>query len=299
MFFGTVTLKNIDGKPWYSLLPLLSMKFSDARNFLKHRRITLENVSVLWDKKFRRRNVISPPFFSMIFVPYQKVSETQNGSSRRFSVLWDWNYSKENRDTRSFPPVIHEIFRQRKLSGAQKDYSPKCFGTVRKKISEGKSWYLSIRHKFFRHPNFSPAHKCSTRMFFGNLGLRFFDAKSWYPPNMHNFLRYPEFLETIKGSPRNVSSLWDKKNQENRATPIIHKHFSDHNISETQKGSPRRFSALWDKNFPTEDRDTRSIPTASYPRNFPTPETFSNTEGLLHENFGTVRQTKKKSAKSC
>ena len=60
---------------------LLFIKFFDAANFLKHRRV-LRNVSVLLDKKFSTRNrdtpsLPLPPLIHKLFC-YRKLSETQH-----------------------------------------------------------------------------------------------------------------------------------------------------------------------------------------------------------------------------
>ena len=55
-FFGAVRQKLFDRKSWYSLPPLLSLTFSDNRNFLKHRRVPQRNFPALSDENFSREN---------------------------------------------------------------------------------------------------------------------------------------------------------------------------------------------------------------------------------------------------
>ena len=55
--------------------------------------------------------------------------------------------------------------------------------------------------------------------FFGNVRQKIFDGKLWYRI-MHKHFPYAKFSETLKGSPRNFSALWDQKiSTENRDTP--------------------------------------------------------------------------------
>ena len=61
----------------------LILKFFDPRNFLKHLRVSLRNVSVLWDKKISDRKSWYPPFMHKNF-PYLKFSEAQKGSPKNF-----------------------------------------------------------------------------------------------------------------------------------------------------------------------------------------------------------------------
>ena len=60
-FFGTVRKQFFDGKSWYSLPPLSSIKLFETRDFSKHRRVPLRNDSVLWDKTILTENRPSRP----------------------------------------------------------------------------------------------------------------------------------------------------------------------------------------------------------------------------------------------
>ena len=75
--------------------PVSSLTFSDTEIFLKHRSVPLSNVSLQWDKNIDGESWYPPlykNFYDSIFF------ETQNGSPRCFLVLWDHNFSIENRD---------------------------------------------------------------------------------------------------------------------------------------------------------------------------------------------------------
>ena len=82
-----------DKKSWYSLpLPLLSIKFFDTINFVKHRRVPLRRFSVLWDNKFSIENRDSPLvgikyFDTRNFLKHRRVPLLND------SVLWDKNFN--------------------------------------------------------------------------------------------------------------------------------------------------------------------------------------------------------------
>ena len=53
----------------HSSTHLLSMKFSDTGNFPNHRRVPLENVSVLWNKNFSSGNRDTPSYAYLFSIP--------------------------------------------------------------------------------------------------------------------------------------------------------------------------------------------------------------------------------------
>ena len=89
-----------------------------------------------------------------------------------------------------------------------------CWQYTWKKFN-GENWYQPLRHEIFWKPNFSVIPKCSTTKFIGTLSQKIFDGKSWYSVLIKNFLRYLTFeiFETLDGSSRSFSVLWDKKNR--------------------------------------------------------------------------------------
>ena len=155
----------------------------------------------------------------------------------------------------------------------------------------------------FPIPDFIELLKDSPRNFFGTVRQKISDGKSFYsPPLIHRLFRYQKFSETqYRRAPlRNVSIVWDKKfSTKNRditlwsikffdtwnhetlkgsltyffgtvrqkifktkswyfPLPLIHKLFRYRKFSETQhiRVALRNFSALWDKKFSTENCDT-------------------------------------------
>ena len=106
-FFGTVSQKNWRGS--WCPPPLFTSTFFNIKNFLKHRKVPLRNVSLLGNKHFRSTVVIPRPFLSSTFSPSGKLSETQKGSLTNSFGIVNQNSLTENRDT---PPLfMHEKFR--------------------------------------------------------------------------------------------------------------------------------------------------------------------------------------------
>ena len=85
--FSVLWDKKISAKLWCPL-PLLCMKIFDTSIFLKHRRVLLRSFSVLCDKKFRHKIVISPSHA-------KNFSDNRNFlihwivPQQNFSVPWD------------------------------------------------------------------------------------------------------------------------------------------------------------------------------------------------------------------
>ena len=129
-FFGTVRQKIFDGKLWY---PLLCKKFFDAPNFLKHWRDAHESFRHCETKNFRRKIVIHPPLIHKFF-PYQKFSETQNGSLAKF--FRSCEIKKISTKPWSFPPPLLENFWYQNSFETQK-CSTYFIGTVRQKFFNG------------------------------------------------------------------------------------------------------------------------------------------------------------------
>ena len=106
-FFGTVSQKN--WRESWCPPPLFTSTFFKIKNFLKHRRVPLRNVSLLGNKHFRSTVVIPRPFLSSTFSPSGKLSETQKGSLTNSFGIVKQNSLTENRDTT--PLFMHTKFR--------------------------------------------------------------------------------------------------------------------------------------------------------------------------------------------
>ena len=98
---------------------------------------------------------------------------------------------------------------------------------------------------------------------FGTVRQKLFDGKSWYPPpsllSTKNFLSPPETFWNTECFPGEVFSvLWDKKKfrQNREASPLLClKIFDTRIVSKHRSVLLRILSALWDKNFSTEFSD--------------------------------------------
>ena len=88
--------------------PLLSIKSFHTRLSLKHKMILLRSVTVVWGKTNSTEglDILPPPLFFHKNFPYQNVSQTLKGSSRKFMVLWDRTFRKKIVIT-SPPSLIH------------------------------------------------------------------------------------------------------------------------------------------------------------------------------------------------
>ena len=160
-------------------------------------------------------------------------------------------------------PVINET-----LNGS----FTKFFGTVRQKIFDGKLWYPLLCIKFFDTPNFLK-HWRDDHDIFRHCETKNFRRKNVIPPSMHKIFRYPKLSETLKGCPRNFSSI---------------KLFETKNFLKNSRIPSRKFSALWDIKISIENRD---MPPLIH-KFFSIPENFRKTEGFLYKafRFGPVRQ---------
>ena len=126
--------------------------------------------------------------------------------------------------------------------------------------------------------------------FFGTVRQSFFWRKNVITRIMHKNFRYPKTFETLKGFPRKLSALWDKKfSREKRDTPFMRKISRYHNISETLQGCSRNLSALWDHVFSTEKWDTP--PLFSSVKTFRNQKFSQKQSDSLTKSFCNVRQT--------
>ena len=83
MIFGDVRQKKLDK----IVIPLLSRRLLMPEHFWNTERFAHDVFRRFWTNKSRRK--MWHPFFSIIFFPYWKVSQTQKRSPWSFSVVWD------------------------------------------------------------------------------------------------------------------------------------------------------------------------------------------------------------------
>ena len=100
-----------------------------TRNFLKHAKTDLRNVSVLWDKIYSMQNR-DTPFLSMKVFDTGTVLKHRRVHLRSILVLWDKKTS-----TKSWHLVLlKKSFQKQKLCETQNGSSTNRLGTVRHKI---------------------------------------------------------------------------------------------------------------------------------------------------------------------
>ena len=142
-FIGILLEKKSTDK---SDINLLGMNFFDSRTFLIYRSVPQRNPSALWAKKFSTENR-DIPFFCIKLL---KRSETLDGSSRNFSVLWD----KKSRRKTVICIKNFEISKILKLRSSSRENFAYC-GTKR---FDWRTWFSDLMHRRFRYP------KCSGRL---------------------------------------------------------------------------------------------------------------------------------------
>ena len=98
--FGHCETKKIRRK---NVISLLCIKFFDTPNFLKHWRVAPEIFRHCETKIIRRRNVMLP-FSSMKLFQTNFFLKNSRILWRKFSAVWDQNFSTEKRDTPPFHP---------------------------------------------------------------------------------------------------------------------------------------------------------------------------------------------------
>ena len=156
MFFGTVRLKIFDGISWYSPPPLIHKLFG-YRKFseTQHRTVPLRNFSALWDKKIfdgKSWYYPPPPPSNSTFFGTRKQCNSKGFPYGNFRHCETENFRRKILIIPP-PPLSRNFFATGNFwSTAEKVSSTKCFGSVRQKIFDGKSWHNPLKHKLFRYP---------------------------------------------------------------------------------------------------------------------------------------------------
>ena len=144
--FGYCETKTFNGKSW-NPSPPIAWKISILK-FLKHKKVPLRNVSVLWAKKLTRI-AMPAPFVYLNNFQYQKLSETQKGSSTKCFATGKETLSKHSRDPR---PFLSSTFSPSgKLSETQKGSLTNSFGIVKQNsLTENRDTAPLFMHENFR-----------------------------------------------------------------------------------------------------------------------------------------------------
>ena len=159
------------------------------------------------------------------------------------------------------PSLILSMFWYQNFLQTMKGSSTKCFGTVRQKLFDGKSWYSPspfLIHKPFHKGKFSEtqhrtvALRNVTEVWDKTILMEYRDNSHLFYPLQ---LSIPEIFWNTKRFPlQKFSALWDKNfSTEILDTPappfLIHKLFRKRKSSETQHRmvALRNVTELWDK----------------------------------------------------
>ena len=149
-FFDTVRHQLFDGELWCPVF-LLTLKFFNARSFLKHRRDHLQSFSALWEKRFPTETSDIPVlckrcFETRIFLKHGR------GPLQNFLALWDNFFSNEISD---MPFLCIRFFGTRSFL-KQRGVPLWKFSVLWDKDFDKKSWYTpsSLVQKNFRYPKF-------------------------------------------------------------------------------------------------------------------------------------------------
>ena len=170
-------------------------KFFDTWKFLKHRRVPLRIILVLWDQNFMKGNrgiyLLCIDFFAgPKFLKHWRVALWT------ISVLWDKKYSKKYRGRH---PPMHKSFDSRNIFGTAKVSPGTSSGTVTQQTVDGYSETPSVLppphiHKIFRYQKFPETQKSPYDFFSGNVKQQTLDGKSWYP--LYSLLSTKFFFDT-------------------------------------------------------------------------------------------------------
>ena len=227
---------------------------------MKHRRVSLQNVAVLWHRTFPTEFHDLHLFCANIvdkrnFLNYWSVPLWNN------SALWDKTISTKSCDT-SPPPSYPWKYKISEVFWNTEWFAYEVF------------WYCEIRN--FRrkivifHLSLSPLLSlklCDKGIFLKNRRVpprRFsllwdkriiFDGKYWqYHPLIHKIVQYQKFSETQKGSRTKYFGTLSQKYCNGK---LFLKFFDTRKFLKHRRVPVRSFSVLRVKNFSTENRYTR------------------------------------------
>ena len=217
-----------------------ALNFSKLDFFLKHRRVPLRKISVLWDKNFEKKSWYTPSSPTHKSFRYPIFSEAQKGCPTKFfgtvrHKLWQKSWYNP-------PSLIHKIFWYPKFSDLQTCSPTKFLDSVGQKIISIKKWYPLPLRKIFRNSIFF----WNTEGFpFGK--IRYCETEALTKNRdttpsclIHKVFRYPKFSETQACSPTKFSaSVGQTKNSTKIDNPLLCVNFFETWFSsETQKGAP-------------------------------------------------------------
>ena len=195
--------KNFDGKSWCS--PLSYPNFLDTRNYCNSKGFPYGNFRHCETKNFRRKILMLPSPLS-----YPNFLDTRNYCNSKGFPCGNFRHCETKNFRRKIlmPPSLIQTFSIPEIIATVKASRTEIFGTVRQKISDGKSWYSPPPLvQFFSIPEINETLKNSPP--YGNFRhceTKNFRRKLLIPPPpspslMHKIFRYPKFSDTPKCSP--------------------------------------------------------------------------------------------------
>ena len=172
-YFGIVWQKLFDGKSWYPLPPLIHKPFLVPENNETRKRSPTKFFDTVRQIIFNGKSWYSP----LLSIPYQKFSETQNGSLAKFFRSCEIKKFRQNREASPF--LCLKLFDTRNLPKHRRVLLGILRALWDKDFSTEFSDIPSLMHKIFRYPKFSDTPKCSPTKFFGIVRQKILNEKSW------------------------------------------------------------------------------------------------------------------------
>ena len=249
-------------------------KVSEISNILNLRSRSQEFFAYCETKNFEWRT-----WFSVLLhrkIRYPKISERSKGLRTKFSRTLRPKKSKENRDT---PLLSIKVFHVPKILKQRGIPYRALLAVYVKKISTEKSDITLLGMKFFESRSFLIYRSVPQRKLSALWAKKFSTESRDIPFSFKIFFvtSHLKLFETLDGSSRSFSVLWDKKNKENRDT---REGFRDPTFSETYKWFPGIFRELWDKIF-----RLKNVISRSQAWKVSIPENFWKVEVVTHEIF--------------
>ena len=199
--FSILWDKKIEGKPWYA------KKFPRSQTFW-----ILENVPRKFLRTVRQKNSnedCDSPFSCIESFDNRKVLEGWRRYPRIFSVLW----GQKNQRRIAIPPTEHKSFRCPKDSETKRDSLPRFLSSMRENNSTEKSDITLLGMKFFDTRTIVIYRSVPQRNL-SALWAKKFSTENRDIPFSFKILfntSHLKLFETLVGSSRSFSLLWDKK----------------------------------------------------------------------------------------
>ena len=189
---------------------LLCMKIFDKRIFLKHQSVLQWNISVQWNKIFRREILIPPPLIQTFSIP-EIIATVKDSTTEIFGTLRQKIF--DGKSWYSPPPSYPNFFDTRNYCNSKGFH----YGNFRHFETKNFRRKILILPPPPSYPNFFDTrnycnskgfHYGSFRHFDGTFSTENLDT----PLPLNQTFSIPEIIEILKDSPlRKFSALWDKK----------------------------------------------------------------------------------------